>query len=71
MHLYVDTGDVIYANRSLVAVVSSSLGVKRLCMPDGGHLTDALTGETIELDAAHACELRMKRHETRLFWRES
>jgi hypothetical protein len=69
VHVYCSTGEVVYANRSLVVLVASSRGEKRLALPGGTALQDALTGERLPLDGDHACRLVMKRHETRLFWR--
>ncbi|MGI5868277.1 MAG: hypothetical protein ACOX9C_02360 [Kiritimatiellia bacterium] len=68
VHIYAEDGDVIYANRSMLAVSSSSAGVKTLALPTVGTLVDALDGSTLESDAKGRVTLTLKRHETRIFW---
>lgn len=69
VHIYAEAGDVIYANRSMIAYVASSGGTKKLTMPTAETLEDVLTGEEIILNR-RSCKLSMKRHETRIFWRK-
>ena len=68
VHLYTETNDIIYANRSMIAYVACSRGMKRINMPCSATLADALTGEELVLDSGNKCEIFMQRHETRIFW---
>lgn len=65
------SGDVIYVNKSLIAVSASSRGMKQLRMPEDRHITDIFTGEKLFKGESGYMEFFMKRHEVRLFWRES
>jgi len=67
--IYADSNEVIYANQSLLVCCASSRGKKTLTIPGHPDLVDALSGERIRpVDGRH--HLPMKRHETRIFWRE-
>lgn len=68
VHVYAEGGDVIYANRSMLAISASSAGAKTLTLPRPGALVDVLDGTTLETDAGGRATLSLKRHETRIFW---
>ncbi len=68
VHIYAEEGDVIYANRSMLAVSASSSGTKVLTLPKAGILVDALDGTSLKTDAEGRVTLALKRHETRIFW---
>ena len=66
VHLYTDSEDVIYANRSMIAYVACSRGEKELIMRNAERLEDVISGEQIQLENGR-CRMFMKRHETRIF----
>lgn len=68
VHIYSKSNDVIYANKSLIAFVSSSRGAKHLIMPGDTSLTDVFTGKKVGNKNGNF-EFFMKRHEVKLFWR--
>lgn len=67
VHLYTESEDVIYANRSMIAYVACSRGEKELIVPYSMILEDVISGEEIKLEHCR-CKIFMKRHETRIFW---
>lgn len=67
VHLYTESEDVIYANRSMIACEACSRGEKELILKDASILEDAITGEEIKLENSR-CKIFMKRHEVRIFW---
>lgn len=67
VHVYTDSGDTVYPNRSMIAYVANSRGEKELILPFAATLEDVLTGEKIKLKRRR-CSMLMKRHETRIFW---
>lgn len=68
VHIYTEGGDVIYANKSMLACAASAAGRKRLTFHKPTRLVDALTGNELEMDDETSVTITMKRHETRLFW---
>jgi len=67
VHLYTESEDVIYSNRSMITYVSCSRGEKELTVKYAILLEDAISGEKIKLENSR-CKIFMKRHETRIFW---
>jgi len=67
VHLYTESRDVVYANRSYLVFSACSRGVKRIVLPEPRKVTDALTGEPVALDKDNAATLSMRRHEVRIF----
>ena len=67
VHIYSESGEVVYANRSMFACSASSRGEKAFRLPRLVTLVDVLTGERIHsADGAH--RMFMRRNETRIFW---
>lgn len=71
VHCYAECGDVFYINASLAAYVSSSYGEKVMTFPAPETLTDVFTGETLSTGEDLRIRLKLKRHETRLFYRST
>ena len=71
VHVYTDGGDVIYANKSMLACVASSSGSKILRLPHVAILRDVFDGSVLIQDANNSISITMKRHETRIFWMEA
>ena len=47
VHFYADTGDVLYANRSLLAIQSAEAGSRRIRLPRPARVRDLLTGREL------------------------
>lgn len=67
VHLYVDTGDVVYANASVVAIRALTAGDKRIRLRQKADVRDALSGEPIA-SGAQEMTVAMRQGETRLLY---
>ena len=65
-HIYSFTGDVCCAGRGYVCLHAAAPGVKRIYLPGMGRITDAFTGEVVNVSEAFG-EFEMEAGETRLF----
>jgi len=67
VHLYVDTGDVVWASASLLAIQATSDGEKRIRLPGPADVRDVLTREQIATGVMEFA-LTMRAGETRLLY---
>jgi len=65
VHLYDDTGDMVWGNNAFLAVYAQGDGVRTVRFPAPVHVEDAYTGQTLAAGAP-ALDLDMKRWETKL-----
>ncbi|MHB9033018.1 MAG: beta-galactosidase [Anaerolineae bacterium] len=70
VHLYLETGDVVYADRSFIAVHTQTAGTKRLYLPSHSNLYDLVNNQQI-VKGNNAVDLTMGARETALFFRGS
>jgi len=67
VHLYVESGEQVYANRSFVTVSTNEGGIKRVRLPRKSDVVDAFTGETLARQAT-MIDLPMERASTRILF---
>jgi len=67
VHLYVDSGDVVWASASLLAIQATSAGEKRVHLPGPADVRDVLTREQIATGVMEFA-ITMRAGETRLFY---
>jgi hypothetical protein len=65
VHLYVQNGDMLWANRSFLALYSQSAGSRRLRFPGPRNLEDAYSGQRLA-QSVTGIDLEMGLYETRL-----
>ena len=67
VHIYLDTNDIVYANRLFIAVHATTEDTKRISLPTtAAEITDAYTNETIAYNT-NEIEIKMRNGETRTF----
>ncbi len=66
VHLYEDSGDMVWANESFIAVYSQSKGRKKIHFPSRRRVYDAYTGDTVA-ESTKEIVVSMQKWETRLF----
>lgn len=64
-------GSMVYENDGMLAVTAAFRGILTLKLREGEILTDAYSGETLDSKTNAVAELNMKRHETRIYLRNS
>ncbi len=67
VHLYAETGDMLWANRSFLALYSQAAGLRRIRFPRPVRVVDAYTGQSFT-GASSSLILDMRAYETRLFF---
>ncbi len=71
VHLYADGGDMVWSNKSFLAIYSQSTGFKTISIPSPKDIFDAYLGDQLATDVS-SFVLEMDRWETRfLFLRDS
>ena len=65
-HVYSDSGDVLLADRSLVAIHSLQSGEKRIALPSESDVWDVITGQQIA-QRTHEIRFTLNAPETRVF----
>ena len=65
-HVYSDSGDVLLADRSLVAIHSLQSGEKRIALPAESDVLDVITGQQIA-QRTHEIRFTLNAPETRVF----
>ena len=70
VHLYLETGDVVYADQSFLCLHAQTAGVKHIRLPQPGPLYDLDSGRELVMDGTVAT-LEMAAKQTTLLFRGS
>ena len=65
-HIYVETGDNLYAGASCISIHALCAGDKRISLPGRFTVVDAISGETLAEDA-DSFTVRMDAMDSRIF----
>jgi len=66
VHIYLDTGDLVYANGSFLAIYSLTSGVKRIHLRERGDVRELFQDQKVGEDLDHF-SWKMRRHTTSMF----
>ncbi|MBQ7177789.1 MAG: hypothetical protein IJS08_10285, partial [Victivallales bacterium] len=66
-HRYIDTEDVVYANRSMVSVVAQNAGRRTIHLPEKKNVMEAITGQNIALSPVDEFEFDFAQNQAAIF----
>ena len=66
-HRYIDTEDVIYANRSMVSVVAQQAGKRTIHLPSKNIVMEAITGKCIANTPVDCFDFEFEQNQTAIF----